>query len=184
VVAESVRNQVYGVVDNETDPVLYQHVLSFISVNGVGESWEIRKSEDPTGVMQLNAEAGLGWHLIDWKGNKIRSLHFERGKRLIAIFFDTGTKEDLLEFFEQCCRETERQQTEDRQQASQPKFWVQELVEAALREEEAQSSNEKIAEEDQGNVRKWSEMPKTEADRFGAKRLGLDFDPLAPSKDA
>ena len=23
-------------------------------------------------------------------GNKIRSLHFERGKRLIAIFFDTG----------------------------------------------------------------------------------------------
>lgn len=29
---------------------------------------------------------------------------------------DWGTKEDLLEFFEQCCRETERQQTEDRQQ--------------------------------------------------------------------
>ena len=27
------------------------------------------------------------WHA---GGNKIRSLHFERGKRLIAIFFDKG----------------------------------------------------------------------------------------------
>eukprot|EP00435_Cladocopium_sp_Y103_P022265 s2434_g5.t1 len=46
---EAVGNQIYGVVDSNSDADLYHKVLSFISVNGVGESWEIRQSANPTG---------------------------------------------------------------------------------------------------------------------------------------
>lgn len=124
---------------------------------------------------ELTAQPGLGWHLSDWKGQKIRSLHFEQGQRKVAIFIEGGDKEELLHFFRSC--EKHGQDEQDAMQVPRPKFWVQELVEAALREGEETEKDESDSTEDA----RWSELKKDEADKLGAKRLGLDFDPLASS---
>ncbi|CAL1145548.1 unnamed protein product [Cladocopium goreaui] len=164
-IMKAVSNQIYGVVDSNSDADLYHKVLSFISVNGVGESWEIRQSANPTGA-ELTAQPGLGWHLSDWKGQKIRSLHFEQGQRKVAIFIEGGDKEELLHFFRSCKKHGQDEQ--DAMQVPRPKFWVQELVEAALREGEETEKDESDSTEDA----RWSELKKDEADKLGAKRLG------------
>eukprot|EP00913_Durusdinium_trenchii_P030117 g28221.t1 len=172
----------FGLVDSKEDLELYNSVVRFIGTHGTGQSWQMRQALMPSGQLKLKVivEAGLGWHTIHWEGKEIESLHLEKGQaghKQIFIFLheDEGcgseAKEVLQQFFNSCLAEYAKEPlatTDDAmvetqaEEVEKPKFWVQELVEAALREEEAEESE----------TVQWSKLQKDEAEERGSRRLG------------
>lgn len=164
-------------LDEADDQVLFDGVLQYIREHGESRSYKITKAPDNEGV---EFSPGLGWHAVKWKG-ELQILVMERlsgtdvHRRLVIVEIQDAS---IREFFKLCrtmakAPETAPTPPEEPVQRT-PKFWVQELVEKAIREEEE-------AEQRQSPPDDWSKMDKEEAKEKGAKRLGLDFDPLAPS---
>eukprot|EP00439_Symbiodinium_sp_Y106_P022631 s4250_g2.t2 len=166
-------------LDEADDQSLFDGVLQYIREHGKSLNFKITKAPDEEGV---ELSPGLGWHEVEWRG-ELQILVMERLSgtdvhRRLVIVVEPGRDVSIREFLE-LCRATAPERPpnpEDREEPRQqtPKFWVQELVEKAIREEEE-------AEQRQSPPDDWSKMDKEEANEKGAKRLGLDFDPLAPS---
>ncbi|CAE7029865.1 unnamed protein product, partial [Symbiodinium natans] len=167
-------------LDDVDDEELYDGVLQFVAEHAVDrESVRVRKARDGEG---LTTEPGLGWHEVLWRGNEgkdaLHILFMERWtgadvrRRLVLATPQARPPAEILEFFEEC-RPLARQKRPDPAQEAHgaivrlvkeaagqsPKFWVQELVEAAIREEED------AERQSQAN---WSELDKEEADEKGA----------------
>mmetsp|Transcript_88247 Transcript_88247/g.285657 ORF Transcript_88247/g.285657 Transcript_88247/m.285657 type:complete len:309 (-) Transcript_88247:85-1011(-) len=142
------------------------------------------------GEQRLSLAPGLGWHMTRWKGEALWVLLLAgagpgAAEELVLFAQRRGRGRHLADFCEELLRmeggsmapgegpgAAERAaEPPPPPELPTPKFWVQELVEEALREVEA---------EEQASQEKWSDMDMEEAEERGAKRLGLDFDPLAP----
>ncbi|CAE7609897.1 unnamed protein product [Symbiodinium sp. CCMP2456] len=154
-------------------------VLQYIREHGQSRTFKITKAPDNEGV---EFSPGLGWHEVKWRGKlqilvmeRLQGAHVHRRLVIVELEPQDGSIREFLKVCRTMARAPEPAPTPPEEPGQQtPKFWVQELVEKAIREEEE-------AEQRQSPPDDWSKMDKEEAKEKGAKRLGLDFDPLAPS---
>ncbi|CAJ1331253.1 unnamed protein product [Effrenium voratum] len=167
---------------------LYQAVLKFIGDKGVGSSWEFQAG--PGAPERLRCLPGLGVHSVHRLGDvdAVATVHLEKGPRRQIVAFlpfekRLEAKSLLSQFFEMCLAHSNVKAVSDtvreEAEAQGGKWWVQELVEQAIREQEAEEGKEDTAND--ADPDRWSELKPDEAEKRGARRLGLDFDPLGPA---
>ncbi|CAJ1444843.1 unnamed protein product [Effrenium voratum] len=178
----------FGLVDSVDSPALYQAVLKFIGDKGVGSSWEFQAG--PGAPERLRCLPGLGVHSVHRLGDMdaVATVHLEKGPRRQIVAFlpfekRLEAKSLLSQFFEMCLAHSNVKAVSDtvreEAEAQGGKWWVQELVEQAIREQEAEEGKEDTAID--ADPDRWSELKPDEAEKRGARRLGLDFDPLGPA---
>lgn len=170
-------------------PELRIQILEYMAVNLLGQG----SSQSFRFTPGLSFGLGLGWHSAEWRGEVLWALHLAAtggnpsATRLILFAQGRGRGRDLAAF----CKERTvaaapppplpEQQPE---RARAPKFWIQELVEEALLEvdaAEAAAGSAGLLQPREGEEERWEDLDPKTAEERGAKRLGLDFDPLAPA---
>ncbi|CAJ1374878.1 unnamed protein product [Effrenium voratum] len=130
------------------------------------------------------------WEFLGVPGDMdaVATVHLEKGPRRQIVAFlpfekRLEAKSLLSQFFEMCLAHSNVKAVSDtvreEAEAQGGKWWVQELVEQAIREQEAEEGKEDTAID--ADPDRWSELKPDEAEKRGARRLGLDFDPLGPA---
>ncbi|CAJ1444845.1 unnamed protein product [Effrenium voratum] len=141
-------------------------------------------------MVRLRCLPGLGVHSVHRLGDMdaVATVHLEKGPRRQIVAFlpfekRLEAKSLLSQFFEMCLAHSNVKAVSDtvreEAEAQGGKWWVQELVEQAIREQEAEEGKEDTAID--ADPDRWSELKPDEAEKRGARRLGLDFDPLGPA---
>mmetsp|Transcript_12773 Transcript_12773/g.33134 ORF Transcript_12773/g.33134 Transcript_12773/m.33134 type:complete len:324 (-) Transcript_12773:109-1080(-) len=168
------------------------------------QSFRLQSQESgAAGLDEFALALGLGLHSLEWQGEKLFLLHLAgeaAGDDDQLVLLTKGRGPARGAFLAAFCRAAAQASPRAappvaapppvvataaaaNPPAAAPKFWIQELVDDALREAEEEEARAVAAGGEaapkEAPEPAWTELSPEESEKRGSDRLGLDFDPLA-----